>query len=168
MQMFGIRLRWTPLTAVTTAVGVLGCIAVVAWPSSSFSFSADGRVWKAMFYEQFAIDLSPQPANCLAREVGAVTRLVGPLLGERPDDTPGSVWRAIDLCLDDQLQNATARAIALGGWSFEEPPIAPLWDAADELLGDCIRAAGGWQAIGSFDNYLSTCQSETNALTGGK
>ncbi|MEQ1698578.1 MAG: hypothetical protein ABMA25_00630 [Ilumatobacteraceae bacterium] len=149
--------------------GVLAVTAGVAlaWPAARAEYTAEGRVWKEIFYEQFAMQLDASSANCLASEVGAVTRTVGPLLGGRPDDTPGSVWRAVDVCLSEGLQDQTARAIALGGWAFEEPAIAPEWDQAAARLGGCVRAAGGWQSVGSFEAFLATCQSEIKALREG-
>ncbi|MEQ1700824.1 MAG: hypothetical protein ABMA25_11990 [Ilumatobacteraceae bacterium] len=160
-------MRAPKLVALAAGAAALAGGVAYAWPSPPVEYSAQGRVWKEIFYEQFALDLAAVPANCLATEVGSLARTVGPLVGERPDNTPGSVWRAMDVCLDETLQNETARALGLGGWSFEDPAIAPRWAAAAEQLGGCVRDAGGWQAIGSFEKFESTCQPIIKALREG-
>jgi len=131
-----------------------GCSA----PDQSTELTADGSVWRESFYENFAVHLSPSEANCMASEVGVVTRLVGPLVGQRPDDTPGSVWTAVDRCLVDASKAETARAIVYGGWSADEPALADKWASADEVLAQCVHAAGGWQAIGSHQAFMAACQ----------
>lgn len=162
-------MRARTMIAAGAAALALAAGTVYAWPAAAddAEFTPEGRVWKEIFYEQFAMDLDPAPANCLAVEVQSLNRMVGPLVGDRPDDTPGSVWSAVDSCLGADDQDALARAIALGGWSFEEPAFAGVWDSAGVQLGGCVRAAGGWQAVGSFEAFLEVCQSTINALREG-
>ena len=161
-------MRRPVVAATAAAVVAMSAGAAFAWPADDGSdYTAEGRVWKEIVYEQFALDLTTSEANCLAVEVGSVEYTVGPLLGERPDDgTPGSVWRAVDVCLDEMTQDGLARAMALGGWSFEEPALAGVWETAGEQLGGCVQGAGGWQAVGSFEKFLVVCQPVIDALTG--
>lgn len=103
------------------------------------------------------MDLASSEAECLATEVGELTRMVGPLVGQRPDDTAGSIWPAIDRCLDSVGQGELARAIVLGGWSAGEQAVAAVWNSADEALSERITMAGGWAALGSYPALMSAC-----------
>ncbi|MEQ1701378.1 MAG: hypothetical protein ABMA25_14815 [Ilumatobacteraceae bacterium] len=119
--------------------------------------SRGATVWRESFHENFAVDLSNAEADCVAGEVDELTRMVGPLVGQRPDDTAHSIWVAVDHCLTATTQGALARAIVYGGWSSDEPALAEVWETADERLSSCVAAAGGWQALGSYTALMATC-----------
>ena len=124
---------------------------------SAADLSPTGTVWRESFSENFALELSNGEAECVAGEVGELTRMVGPLLGQRPDDTARSIWAAVDHCLAPTTQGGLARAIVYGGWSGEEPALAGVWATADESLAACITAAGGWTELGSYTALTATC-----------
>lgn len=136
------------------ALALAACSTAAAEPAD---LSPAGRTWSESFYENFAINLSSREANCIARDVDGLTRLVGPLVGQRPDDTPHSVWTAVDQCLTAATQGELARAIVYGASSAAEPALATVWRDADTSLDACVRAAGGWHELGSYQALMATC-----------
>lgn len=149
------RLSLAALTL--TACATAGADASALTPS--------GTAWRESFYENFALDLSNGEAECVAGEVGELTRMVGPLIGQRPDDTANSIWAAVDHCLAPSTRGALARAIVYGGWSAEEPALAGVWETADGTLTACVDGAGGWRALGSYTALMATCAPERIAET---
>ena len=99
--------RWGAVCAMT-ASGVLAGSSC----GDPTTLSAEGRVWRATWSEEFLVELSIEEANCFAATVGAQTRLAGPLKDERRDDTPGSVFSAMDSCATDATSGRTARRAA--------------------------------------------------------
>lgn len=146
--------RWGAVCAMT-ASGVLAGSSC----GDPTTLSAEGRVWRATWSEEFLVELSIEEANCFAATVGAQTRLAGPLKDERRDDTPGSVFSAMDSCATDATSGRTARALLLGGWSFEEPSVAEAtWNAAPIVLDHCIDGEGGWSSLGSLRALTAACR----------
>lgn len=119
-----------------------------------------GTAWRESFYENFALDLSNGEVECVATEVGALTRMVGPLVGQRPDDTANSIWAAVDRCLAPSTRGALARAIVYGAWSADAPTVAGRWATLDDTLAACVDGAGGWRALGSYAALTATCAPE--------
>lgn len=151
--------RARALASVALAVGVL-VAGVVAWVEVSLARplgASPGVVWRESFRELLSVELTNAEAACVADRVGSVDGLVGPLLGAAPTEGAGSVWVAVDECVTAEHQGKIARAIVLGGGSAEEPAVAAVWRNADELLGGCVTDAGGWQALGSYEQLLATC-----------
>lgn len=112
--------------------------------------TAEGRVWKESFAENFSVDLGADEADCLAAEVQDLTRLVGPLVGLRPDDTARSVFPAVDACVSPDHQDVVAEAILAGPESAGGPSAAP---------GACVRRAGGWAAVATYERLVALCGS---------
>jgi len=110
--------------------------------------TADGRVWRESVAENFSVELTTGEANCLAAEVQDLTRLVGPLVGQRPDDTARSVFPAVDACLSAVHQGEVAAAIVLG-------PDGVRGQAA--VYGECVRRAGGWGVLASYQQLVAAC-----------
>ena len=133
--------------AVATAAAL--CAAGCARPQPAEP-TAEGRVWKESFAENFSVDLDVGEADCLAAEVQDLTRLVGPLVGLRPDDTAHSVFPAVDACVSPDHQDAVATAILVGPDGAGGPKAAP---------GDCVRRAGGWAAVASYQRLVALCGS---------
>lgn len=155
--------RWGAVCAMT-ASGVFATGAC----NDPASLSPEGRVWRIAWSEEFQVELSTTEANCLASSVGAQTRLAGPLKDERRDDTPGSVFSAMDECVSAGTGGRTARALLLGGWSFEEPSVlTTTWHSAPAALEHCIDDAGGWSALGSLDALSRLCRPALSALADG-
>jgi hypothetical protein len=121
--------------------------------------SPAGTTWRESFYENFALQLSDEEAECVADDVGELTRMVGPLVGQRPDDTPTSIWSAVDDCLAPASKGELARAIVYGGWSSDVADLAGVWGTADDELSSCVESAGGWRAVGSYTALMATCAS---------
>lgn len=116
-----------------------------------------GVVWRESFRELLSVELTDAEAGCVADRVGSVDGLVGPLLGAASAEGAGSAWQAVDECVTVEHQGQIAVAIVLGGGSAEEPAAAAVWASADELLGGCVSDAGGWQALGSYEQLMVTC-----------
>lgn len=127
------------------------------------ALSPTGTAWRESFYENFAVNLSTDEAECVAREVVELTRMVGPLVGQRPVDTTTSIWTAVDRCLTPASKGSLARAIVYGGWSSGEPSLANVWDNADESLAACIDTAGGWSTVGSYTSLMAMCAPQRTA-----
>ena len=149
--------------AVAWAVVTFLLAACSATAADAREMSPAATTWRESFYENFAMELTADEAECVAAEVDDLSRLVGPLVGQRPDDTANSIWTAIDSCLETPTQGELARAIVLGGWSAGEPAVASVWNSADERLGTCVTAAGGWQALGSYPALMAVCGSTVGA-----
>ena len=151
------------LAALSVCIGVPLLAACATAEADATDLTPSGHAWRESVYENFAIDLSDREAECLALEVGDLSRMVGPLVGQRPDDTARSIWRAVDFCLASTTQGELARAIVYGGWSADEQTLAGVWDTADDSLAACISQAGGWRALGSYQALIATCSPATGA-----
>lgn len=137
-----------------------GVVAVgVGMSSARPAGATPAEVWRESFREILSVDLTAAETGCVAEQVGSVDGLVGPLLGAPATGGAGSVWPAMDECVTLAHRGEIARAIVLGGRSAEEPAVSAVWDSADELLGNCVAGAGGWQAIGSYEHLLAACAS---------
>jgi hypothetical protein len=139
------------------SLAALGGSACSATGAAASGLTPAGRAWRESFYENFALELSTDEAECLAGDVGELTRMVGPLVGQRPDDTATSVWASVDRCLSPASQGGLARAIVFGGWSADEPSLVGVWDSADDALLGCVQTAGGWTELGSYTALMATC-----------
>ncbi|MCB0985962.1 MAG: hypothetical protein KDB06_15035 [Ilumatobacter sp.] len=132
--------------ALVVALSATGCAA--GGVQTADALTTDGRVWRESFAENFSVALSAAEANCLAGEVQDLTRLVGPLVGLRPDDTPRSVFAAMDACVSSAHQADVAAVIVLG---------AETGSPGGEAFGECVQGAGGWAALGSYHRLMAAC-----------
>lgn len=157
------RRREYPRTTLCLSLAALALTACATARADARPLSPSARAWRESFHENFAVDLSNTEANCVDREVGDLSRMVGPLLGQRPDDTHTSIWLAVDRCLTPPTQGRLARAIVHGGWSADEPSLAGVWDSADETLAACIDDRGGWASVGTYAALMANCVGDRTA-----